>query len=357
MPADAAKTLRSLIGSALPIVQAPMAGVQNHKLAVAISNAGGLGSLPCAMLSDEALEAELNTLTCQTNKPYNLNFFCHTSPQPDPAAEAAWRQLLRPYYDELGLDAKAITAGPARKAFSSATADLIEKFAPPIISFHFGLPEPPLLDRLKSWGSIILASATTADEGRWLATHGADIIIAQGLEAGGHRGMFLSDNIASQLPLRELLTAIQASVDLPVIAAGGIGCAADISEIMALGAAGVLIGTAFLLCPEADTSAVHRGALQNECSVATTLTNVFSGRPARGIINRLIKEIGPMNALAPAFPFASTAVGPLRSQAEKLASGDFSPLWAGSNNHHCRNIPAAQVLAELAAGLPESFKT
>lgn len=356
MPADAADTLRSLLGTALPIIQAPMAGVQNHKLAIAISNAGGLGSLPCAMLSDEALEAELNTLTRHISKPYNLNFFCHTTPQPDPIAEVAWRQLLRPYYDELGLDANDIKAGPVRKAFTSATADLIEKFAPPVISFHFGLPEPPLLNRLKSWGSIVLASATTAEEARWLAAHGADVIIAQGLEAGGHRGMFLADNIASQLPLRELLAAIKPIVDVPIIAAGGIGCAADIAEIMALGVAGVQIGTAFLLCPEADTSAVHRRALQNAQSVATTLTNVFSGRPARGIINRLIKEIGPINALAPAFPFASTAIGPLRSQAEKLAREDFSPLWAGSNNHHCHNIPAAQLLAELAAGLPESLK-
>jgi nitronate monooxygenase len=351
MPTGTTQPLTSLLGIAHPIVQAPMAGVQSSKLAIAVSNAGGLGSLPCAMLSDEALIGELNLLSSYTSKPYNLNFFCHSSPQRDPIVDAAWRQLLSPYYDEFGLDLSNIKEGPARKPFTSGTADLIEKFAPPVVSFHFGLPKADLLKRVKSWGSKILASATTADEALWLQAHGADVIIAQGLEAGGHRGMFLSSDISKQLPLRELLAAIQPLIDVPIIAAGGIGCAADIAEMMALGADGVQLGTAFLLCPEADTSTVHRRALSNPQSATTTVTNIFSGRPARGIINRLINELGPINPLAPTFPLASTAIGPLRNHAEKLASGDFSPLWAGSNYHHCRNIPAAELLAELATGL------
>ena len=341
--------LCSLINTELAIVQAPMAGVQGSKLAIAVSNAGGLGSLPCAMLSDDTLLAELNTLSKQTDKPYQLNFFCHTPPQPDNTAEAAWRQLLSPYYNEFDLDITNIKSGPARKPFTSATADLIEKFKPPVISFHFGLPNASLLERIKSWGSVILASATTVEEARWLQAHGADAIIAQGLEAGGHRGMFLSSNIDQQLPLRDLLAAIKPLINIPIIAAGGISSANTIAEIVALGADGVQIGTAFLLCPEADTSAVHRRALHDKAH-PTTLTNIFSGRPARGISNRLIHELGPINPHAPAFPLASTAIGPLRSHAEKQESSDFSPLWAGSDYHHCRDIPAAQLVAELACG-------
>jgi len=353
MPHVAPHKLSSVFATDLPIVQAPMAGVQGSKLAIAVSNAGGLGSLPCAMLGEEKIEAELTLIKSQTDKPFNLNFFCHTSPQADPTAEAAWRQLLSPYYDEFGLEVKDIKDGPARNPFTSATADLIEKFAPPVISFHFGLPDAKLVDRIKSWGSKILASATTVDEALWLEAHGADAIIAQGLEAGGHRGMFLSTNIDEQISLNDLLRAITPLLRIPVVAAGGIGCAADISAAMSLGASGVQIGTAFLLCPEADTSSVHRHALRNQHSAETTLTNVFSGRPARSIINRIIDEIGPINPLAPTFPLAGTAIGPLRSHAEALASGDFSPLWAGTNNKHCRDIPAAELLAELAIGLAQ----
>ena len=346
--------LCSLINTELAIVQAPMAGVQGSKLAIAVSNAGGLGSLPCAMLSDDTLLAELNTLSKQTDKPYQLNFFCHTPPQQDHTAEAVWRQLLSPYYNEFDLDIKDIKSGPARKPFTSATADLIEKFKPPVISFHFGLPNASLLDRIKSWGSVILASATTVEEARWLQAHGADAIIAQGLEAGGHRGMFLSRNIDEQLPLRDLLTAIKPLINIPIIAAGGISSANTIAEIMTLGADGVQIGTAFLLCPEADTSVVHRHALKNKTH-PTTITNIFSGRPARGISNRLIRELGPINPHAPAFPLASTAIGPLRSHAEKQKNGDFSPLWAGSDYRHCRDIPAAQLVAELADGFTSHY--
>lgn len=341
--------LCSLIDTELAIVQAPMAGVQGSKLAIAVSNAGGLGSLPCAMLSDDTLLAELNTLSKQTDQPYQLNFFCHTPPPQDNTAEAAWRQLLSPYYNEFDLDITNIKSGPIRKPFTTATADLIENFKPPVISFHFGLPNASLLDRIKSWGSVILASATTVEEARWLQAHGADAIIAQGLEAGGHRGMFLSSNIDEQLPLRDLLTAIKPLINIPIIAAGGISSAHTIAEMMALGADGVQIGTAFLLCPEADTSAVHRRALHDKAH-PTTLTNIFSGRPARAISNRLIRELGPINSHAPAFPLAGTAIGPLRSHAEKQESGDFSPLWAGRNYSHCRDIPAAQLVAELADG-------
>lgn len=341
--------LCSLINTELAIVQAPMAGVQGSKLAIAVSNAGGLGSLPCAMLSDETLLAELDTLTSQTDKPYQLNFFCHTPPQQNDTAEAAWRHVLSPYYNEFNININDIKSGPARKPFTSATADLIEKFKPPVISFHFGLPNASLLERIKSWGSVILASATTVEEALWLQAHGADAIIAQGLEAGGHRGMFLSNNIDEQLPLRDLLTAIKPLINIPIIAAGGISSAITIAEIMGLGADGVQIGTAFLLCPEADTSAVHRRALCDKTQ-PTTLTNIFSGRPARGISNRLIRELGPMSPHAPAFPLASTAIGPLRSHAEKQGSGDFSPLWAGNDYQHCRDIPAAQLVAELASG-------
>jgi nitronate monooxygenase len=347
------QTLSDLLGITLPIVQAPMAGVQKSRLAIAVSNAGGLGSLPCAMLSDDAIEAELNALTQQTNKPYNLNFFCHTPPSVDPAVEAAWQKLLSPYYTEFGLDIADIKAGQGRKPFTCATADLIEKFSPPIISFHFGLPEASLIHRIKAWGGKILASATTPEEACWLESRGADVIIAQGVEAGGHRGMFLSTNIEEQLPLQELLQAIRSKVTIPIIAAGGIASATDIAKAMANGASGVQLGTAFLLCPEADTSAVHRQALSSQQQMETTLTNVFSGRPARSIINRVIRELGPISTSAPAFPLAATALGPLRSHAEQKLIGDFSPLWAGVNYRLCQDIPASALLTELAKGLPK----
>lgn len=346
-----AMTLRDLLGIEHAIIQAPMAGVQGSALAIAVSNAGGLGSLPCALLSLSAMREELERIRAQTNKPYNVNFFCHRPPVPDPERDAAWRSTLAPYYRELGLDIEAIPAAAARQPFTVEAADILSEFKPAVVSFHFGLPSPELLAQVRSWGSKILSSATTVEEARWLEAHGADAIIAQGLEAGGHRGMFLSDDVTTQVGTTALLPQVVKAVAVPVIAAGAIVDAKAVKGAMALGAAGVQVGTAYLLCPEATTGAVHRAALKSEAARHTALTNLFSGRPARSIVNRVMREIGPMNALAPAFPLAGAAVAPLRAKAESLGLGDFSPLWSGQNATGCKEIPAAELTRQLAAGL------
>jgi nitronate monooxygenase len=330
-----------------------MAGVQGSALAVAVSNAGGLGSLPCAMLSPDAMRQELATIRAQTTKPFNVNFFCHTQPEADDATEAAWRAALAPYFAELGIDPGAIAPGSARLPFSADAADALAEFRPAVVSFHFGLPSAALLARVRTWGATILSSATTVEEALWLEAHGVDAVIAQGLEAGGHRGMFLSDDVGTELGTFALLPQVVRAVKIPVIAAGGIADADGVSAAMRLGASGVQIGTSYMLCPEATTSAVHRAALESDAARLTALTNLFTGRLARGIVNRLMRELGPINAVAPKFPLAASAIAPLRAKAESLGSGDFSPLWAGQNASGCRKISASLLTRELARGLPE----
>ncbi|SBS29254.1 Nitronate monooxygenase [Marinomonas aquimarina] len=341
-------TIQELLGIQLPIIQAPMAGVQDHKLAAAVSNAGGLGSLPCAMLDSEGLKRELTALSTKTNKPYNVNFFCHTPPAPDSAVEGKWRAALLPYFEELGLELTTIQDGPGRAPFNSEMADILEQFKPAVVSFHFGLPDPVLLTRIKSWGTKILSSATTVAEAQWLEQQGVDAIIAQGLEAGGHRGFFLDQNIATQVGTFALVPQIVNAVSIPVIAAGGIANAQGVAAVMTLGALGVQVGTSYLLCDEAKTSAIHRAALQSGGADCTALTNLFSGGAARGIVNRVMQELGPLSQVAPPFPLASAAMAPLRAAAEKQGSGDFSPLWAGQNVSGCRAISATELTLALA---------
>lgn len=340
--------LDDLFGIELPIIQAPMAGVQGSALAVAVSNAGGLGSLPAAMLGTDALRRELATLLAQTARPFNVNFFCHARPQPDTEREAAWRAALLPYYEEFGVGPEAVVAGPARAPFDDAAAEVLAELKPAVVSFHFGLPSEDLLARVRGWGAKILSSATTVDEARWLESRGVDAVIAQGLEAGGHRGMFLSEDLDSQIGTFALVPQIVRAVKVPVIAAGGIADARGVAATMALGAAGVQVGTAYLLCPECTTSPLHRAALKSDASRVTALTNVFSGRPARGIVNRAMRELGPISTSAPAFPLATSAIAPLRAKAESLGSSDFSPLWAGQNATGCREIPAGLLTRALA---------
>ncbi|MGQ0834199.1 MAG: NAD(P)H-dependent flavin oxidoreductase [Gammaproteobacteria bacterium] len=342
-------SLRQLFGIEHPIIQAPMAGVQGSALAIAVCNAGGLGSLPCAMLGIDGIREELERIRAQTTRPFNVNFFCHRQPDPNAKRERVWRALLAPYFAEYGIDAESIPAGASRMPFGRDAAGLIEKFRPPVVSFHFGLPSADLLARARICGAKILSSATTVEEARWLEARGVDAIIAQGLEAGGHRGHFLSDDITQHMGTFALVRQIMSVVRVPVIAAGGIADANGIAAAMALGAAGVQIGTAYLLCPEATTSAVHRAALKSDAARHTVLTNVITGRPARGIVNRLMREIGPLNDAVPEFPLATPAVMALRAKAESLGRGDFSPLWAGQNTSGCKNMPAAVLTRELAA--------
>ena len=332
-----------------PIIQAPMAGVQDSALAIAVSNTGGLGSLPCSMLSMEGLRDELTLIRSKTTKPINVNFFSHVEPEFNSEQEENWRRELQPYFNEYKLDSNKIKSGAGRKPFSNEAADVLEEFKPEFVSFHFGLPENSLLQRVKSWGSAVISSATTVEEAIWLVKNGVDAIIAQGIEAGGHRGMFLSEDLSNQLETFELLPKIIEQVSVPVIAAGGISDAKGVARARALGAAAVQLGTVYLLCNEAKTSAVHRAAIKNCTTVQTDITNLFSGRPARGIINRAIKELGPINRNAPQFPLASTAITVLRSHCEKNGSSDFTPLWCGTNIKGCAEISAGELTSKLAS--------
>lgn len=344
-------TINELFGIRLPIIQAPMAGVQNSKLAVAVSNAGGLGSLPCAMLGPDVLRAEIKTMQAQTTRPFNLNFFCHTLPKVDANADREWQSLFADFYHEFGIDSSQVASSPARMPFNRELADIVSLYRPAVVSFHFGLPTAELLEQVRCAGAKVLSSATTVQEAIWLEQQGVDAIIAQGLEAGGHRGMFLTDDLSTQVGTFALLPQIVRAVGVPVIAAGGIANADGVRAAFNLGAAGVQVGTAYLLCPEATTSAVHRAALKSAEASNTAVTNLFSGRPARGIVNRLMKALGPINPKAPHFPSATSASALLREKAESLGSGDFSPLWAGQNVTGCKEITALSLTEELASGV------
>lgn len=345
MPQD---VLQQLLGVELPIIQAPMAGAQGSALAIAVSNAGGLGSLPCALLDPAAMRAELVAIRSATDRPFNVNFFCHEAPAPDPAREAAWRARLEPYYRELGVDPASAPAPAGRLAFGAEFAEVLREVRPRVVSFHFGLPPAELLAAVKGLGTMVLASATTVAEARWLEAAGADVIIAQGVEAGGHRGMFLSSDLTTQAGTLALLPQVVRAVRVPVVAAGGIANARGVRAALALGAAGAQVGTAYLFTPEATISPLYRATLESEAAGHTALTNVFTGRPARAIVNRLMRELGPIDPSAPAFPRATGAIGPLRAAAEARGLADFVPCWAGQNAPSCRPLPAGRLTRELA---------
>ncbi|WP_256831901.1 nitronate monooxygenase family protein [Pseudomonas sp. Pse1] len=333
-----------LLGIELPIIQAPMAGATGSAMVIAACNAGALGSMPAAMLGTEQLREELATIRQYSQRPLNVNFFCHQPPAPDEQRAQQWKQLLEPYYRELGVDFEAPTPVSNRAPFDAAACAVVEEFRPEVVSFHFGLPEKSLLERVKATGAKVLSSATTVAEAIWLEQHGCDAIIAMGYEAGGHRGMFLSDDLSSQVGTFALVPQIVDAVSVPVIAAGGIGDARGIAAALALGASAVQLGTAFLFTPEAKVSASHHRALRSARDSDTAVTNIFTGRPARGIINRVMRELGPICPQAPAFPLAGGALLPLRAKGE----ADFSNLWAGQAVHLGVELSTADLTRRLA---------
>jgi nitronate monooxygenase len=341
------RRFQELAGIDLPIVLAPMAGSGTSELAIAVAEAGGLGSLPCAFLGADAVRAELGIIRQRTRRPINLNFFCHKPARFDAEGEAGWRQRLSRYYDEFGIDPQTKAPNTDRKPFDSDYCSLVEELRPEIVSFHFGLPEPSLLARVKATGAKILSSATTVEEARWLDRAGCDAIIAQGAEAGGHRGMFLNSDVHTQIGTMALVPQVVDAVSVPVIAAGGIADARGIVAALALGASAVQIGTAYLFCPEAGASAVHGRALREAQSNGTALTNVFTGRPARGIVNRIMREVGPMSDKVPDFPLAAGALAPLRQRTEPDGIGDFMPLWSGQAAALAVELPASELTRKL----------
>jgi nitronate monooxygenase len=337
-----------LFKTEFPIVLAPMAGVIDAELVIAAAQGGALGSLPCAMLSADKAREQVNIIRQRVSAPINLNFFCHEAVEADPAREAGWKKQLEAYHQELGLDPAAPSTAANRAPFDAAFCEVVEELRPEVVSFHFGLPDQALLRRIKAAGCLVMGSATIVREAIWLEENGADVIIAQGAEAGGHRGMFLTDDIAGQPGTFALVPQVVDAVQVPVIAAGGIADGRGIAAAFALGAAGVQIGSAYLRCPESKVIAPARIALAQAGDESTVITNVMTGRPARGVANRVMREVGPISADAPAFPHAATALGPLKVAAEKLGKVDFTNLWAGQAVRMGREMPAAELTRALA---------
>lgn len=340
-----------------PVVQAPMAGSQGAGLAVAVSQAGGLGSLPAATLSLEALDAALQTLQA-SGLPYNVNVFAHAEPVHDAAQEVAWLNALQPLAQQWGVSLPTGPALAARQPFSQAVLDVLARYRPPVVSFHFGLPKAEWVQAIQSWGSQVWSSATTVDEGLWLQAQGCDVVVAQGLEAGGHRGHFLRADLQDQMGLMSLLPQLVAALNVPVLAAGGVVNVAGVQAAKRLGAAGVQVGTAYLYCPEATVHPLHKAALQSARAGYTQLTNLFTGRPARGIVNGLMQALGgrgaeALSGLAPAFPLATHALVPLRAAAEAQGRDDFTPLWAGQSAPLCQPLSAAELTQQLGQAWQE----
>lgn len=317
----------ALLGIKLPILQAPMAGSSNAVMAIAVAKAGGLGSIPCGMLSPDQIRAEVSAFRKGTDAPVNLNFFCHEPPEDVKAQQQAWLQKLTPYYKEYGIEPS--LSGGTRAAFDDTLCALVEELEPEIVSFHFGLPTHTLVTRVKKTGAKILSSATSVKEAVWLEENGCDAVIAQGYEAGGHRAMFLETDITKQPGTMALVPQIADAVSVPVIASGGIADGRGIAASFLLGASAVQIGTAYLFCPESLISPLYRAGLEKAADADTVITNLFSGCPARGIVNRFIRECGPMNDEAPPFPMASQPLSALRAKVESMNDASFSPLWAG----------------------------
>ena len=341
------RRLLDLLELDVPIIQAPMAGAHDGELTAAVCAAGGLGSLPCAMLSPDSAREQVARIRGATNRGFAMNFFCHRLPTADPGREAKWGERLAPFYRELEVEFPK-SSPVARNPFDESFCALVEEVRPKVASFHFGLPADDLLQRVRKTGARILSSATTVAEARYLEARGVDAVIAQGAEAGGHRGMFLADDPAAQIGTLALVPQIADAVSVPVIAAGGIADSRGIAAAFALGAAGVQIGTAYLFTPEARISPLHRDALRSAQAEDSVLTNVFTGRPARGIKNRLVREIGPLSPATPAFPNAANYVVPLRAKAEAQGSREFTPLWSGQAGPLGRDMPAAELTTRLA---------
>ena len=339
--------LLDLFGIALPIVQAPMANFAGVDMAIAVAEAGGLGALPCAALSPDQIRDGVAAFRARTRKPLNCNFFCHVEAPQDVVKDHAWLERIAPYFAELGVEAPSLPLPQGHPPFGESDCAVVEALRPEVVSFHFGLPSAALLARVKATGCTILSTATSVREARDLAARGVDAVIAQGAEAGGHRGMFLETDVATQTGTVALLRDICAAVEIPVIAAGGIADCRAVAAALTLGASAVQIGTAYLLCPESMTSALHKEALADE-GRETAITNVLTGRPARGVVNRFMREQGPIDAAAPAFPRARPAIAPLRAKAEAAGSTDFSPLWSGQGPAPLAGVSAGDLTRRLA---------
>ncbi|KAL4117736.1 hypothetical protein PRIC2_011720 [Phytophthora ramorum] len=370
------------LGLRVPLFQAPMAGAQASDLAIAVARGGGLGAIPCALLSPDAVREHVQRFRAATKElsaPVNLNFFCHSLPPANPKADKQWQDILAPYYREYDADVAQLTAkGALRMPFDDVSLQLVQELKPEVVSFHFGLPPPQMLQSVKDTGAFVISTATTVREAVWLEERGCDAIIAQGIEAGGHRGVFLprengsspsdgkeyrnsSMDFPQQLGTMSLVPQIVDAVALPVIAAGGVGDARGVLAASVLGAAAVQMGTVFLLADEAKTSGLHREALKRAASSATgeetAITNIFSGRPARGFVTRVMRDLGPMCAVAPEFPTAGAPLGALKKAAEANGDTAFSSLWSGQSPGFAQEKSAETIVQSIIQELDSLKRT
>jgi len=338
--------LCKLLGIHYPIIQAPMAGSSTVALATAASRAGALGSIAAAMLTPEQLREQCRDVREHSNGRYNVNFFAHAEPNLDPLKDAAMRDLLKPAYAALGVPdvPQATTPFPS---FKQAQLEVMLDERPSVVSFHFGLPGEDMLQALKQAKIKILCSATCVAEARELEAKGVDAIIAQGFEAGGHRGTFAKPYEKGQVGTMALVPQVVDAVSVPVIAAGGIADGRGIAAALALGADGVQIGTAFLRCPESATNSTYREALKTAGDDETRITHAFSGRPARSIENRYIKDMADKDDQLPDFPIPNSLTGPLRSASGKAGSTDYMSLWSGQAGALSRDLPAGELVETL----------
>ncbi len=342
------------IGVVLPIVQAPMAGVSTPELAAAVSEAGGLGSIAVGAVDAAGARAMIDTTRAGTRKPFNVNVFCHKPATPDRARESAWLGALRPAFARFG-KAPPAAIGEIYASFVAdpAMQDLLVETRPSVVSFHFGLPAARVIARLKAAGIVLFSTATNIDEARAAADAGVDAIVAQGFEAGGHRGVFDPAAPDPQLGILALTRLLVRGAPLPVIAAGGIMDGAGIAAALKLGAVAAQLGTAFVACPESSADAAHRAGLADPGAAHTTMTTVFSGRPARGLPNAMTElEHGALAGLAvPDYPIAYDANKALAAAAKAKQDFSFAAQWAGQGAPLARAMPARDLVATLAREL------
>lgn len=339
----------SKLGVEVPIVQAPMAGVSTPALAAAVSNAGGLGSIGVGATDAAGARAMIADLRARTERAFNVNVFVHGPAKPDPEREAAWLHWLSPLFSEFG----AVPPAALRTIYKSFADDadmlsMLVEARPPVVSFHFGLPSPQAIQRLKGAGTTLFATATNLEEARQIEAAGIDAIVAQGIEAGGHRGVFdpaASDDALGTVALTRLLVA---DSTLPVIAAGGIMDGAGIAAALDLGAVAAQLGTAFIACQESSADDAYRAALAGPGAYHTRLTALISGRPARCLANRFTDlHQSVADRLPPDYPIAYDAGKALHAAAKAKGEHGFGAQWAGQGAPLARAMPAAELVATL----------
>jgi nitronate monooxygenase len=347
-------SLLKRIGVELPIIQAPMAGTSTPALAAAVTNAGGLGSIGVGAVDAAGARGMIEALKALTNGPFNVNVFAHQPAKADPERERAWLTGLKPVFERYG----AVPPVGIREIYTSFVADeamqrLFLELRPAVVSFHFGLPSAELIARLKAAGIVLFASATNLDEAEQAAQAGVDAIVAQGWEAGGHRGVFDPSAPDSRLGVAALTRLLVRRISLPVIAAGGIMDGAGVAAMLDLGAMAAQLGTAFVACPESSADQFHREALFGPAAEATEMTALISGRPARCLRNRFteLKDAELKGLPAPDYPIAYDAGKALATAAKARGEGGFGAQWAGQGAPLARAMPAGELVRTLAEEL------